>query len=124
MRKYHLALNIWFLFCVIVSPVLFWETLFGSIFGSRAFFNNDASNIISFVIFTSAYLLFPVFFVYQMILMLKKQLKKVCFWLSVAGFLIFLLNILFYIWFYHLLDEMSERKYISNKTNSYHIKNI
>lgn len=124
MRKYHFVLNIWFLFCLIVSPVLFWEIIFGSIFDSRRFFNNDASNIIPFVIFTSAYLIFPVFFVYQMILMLKKQLKKVCFWLSVAGFLIFLLNILFYIWFYHLLDEMSERKYTSNKTNLYHIKNI
>lgn len=123
MSKYHLYLNICFLVCVVISPPLLWETMFHNLFHiDKSFFFRDEVEIITSCIFTSAYILFPLFFIYQIVLKFKKKLSNVSFIMSLITFLIMILSITFYIILFRGLEEgkakahrESERMEIQNR---------
>lgn len=98
-------LNIWLPMSVFLAPIAFWEIIFKNIFSFR---DDPMRSIFEFFgscTIISAYVLFPVFFIYQIVLKFKKKLSNVGFIMSLIAFLMMVLSIVFYITLYRGLDE-------------------
>lgn len=70
------ALNIWLPMSVFLAPIAFWEIIFKDIFNFR---DDPMRSIFEFFgscTIISAYILFPLFFIYQIVLKLKKKVKQ------------------------------------------------
>lgn len=99
------ALNIWLPMSVFLAPIAFWEIIFKDIFNFR---DDPMRSIFEFFgscTIISAYILFPLFFIYQIVLKLKKKLSNASFIMSLITFLIMILSITFYIILFRGLEE-------------------
>ena len=119
-RNYSLYFNIWCLLCVILAPIIVVTNLFYS-----SFYNSTLVEIICGGIFITAYVLFPLFFIYQIIThirinfmyqnTMRKRIKKTTteFTISIITFVVLLVSILFYIGLYWLVDRAVTNAYRS-----------
>lgn len=107
-QKKQLYISYGFLFCVIISPIIALSFLF-----DQDLFRNEIIEFICGGIFVITYLLFPIFFIYQIILKVKKRSKRKIFIISIITFLLFILSIVFYYYLYHIVDEAITRRYQS-----------
>ena len=118
-RNYSLYFSIWCLLCVILAPIIVVTNLFYSSF------YNSLVEIICGGIFVTAYVLFPLFFIYQIIThirinfmyqnTMRKRIKKRTteFTISIITFVVLLVSILFYIGLYWLVDRAVTNAYRS-----------
>ena len=119
-RNYSLYFSIWCLLCVILAPIIVVTNLFYS-----SFYNSTLVEIICGGIFVMAYVLFPLFFIYQIIThirinfmyqnTMRKRIKKRTteFTISIIAFVALLVSILFYIGLYWLVDRAVTNAYRS-----------
>ena len=117
-RNYSLYFSIWCLLCVILAPIIVVTNLFYS-----SFYNSTLVEIIFGGIFVTAYVLFPLFFIYQIIThirinfmyqnTMRKRIKKRTteFTISLIAFVALLVSILFYIGLYWLVDRAITNTY-------------
>ena len=117
-RNYSLYFSIWCLLCVILAPIIVVTNLFYS-----SFYNSTLVEIICGGIFVTAYALFPLFFIYQIIMHIRinfmyqktmwKRIKKRTteFTISIIAFVALLVSILFYIGLYWLVDRAITNTY-------------
>ena len=117
-RNYSLYFSIWCLLCVILAPIIVVTNLFYS-----SFYNSTFVEIICGGIFVSAYVLVPLFFIYQIIThirinfmyqnTMRKRIKKRTteFTISIIAFVALLVSILFYIGLYWLVDRAVTNAY-------------
>ena len=119
-RNYSLYFSIWCLLCVILAPIIVVTNFFYS-----SFYNSTLVEIICGGIFVTAYVLFPWFFIYQIIThirinfmyqnTMRKRIKKRTteFTISIIAFVALLVSILFYIGLYWLVDRAVTNAYRS-----------
>ena len=119
-RNYSLYFSIWCLLCVILASIIVVTNLFYS-----SFYNSTLVEIICGGIFVTAYVLFPLFFIYQIIMhirinfmyqnTMRKRIKKRTteFTISIITFVVLLVSILFYIGLYWLVDRAVTNAYRS-----------
>ena len=119
-RNYSLYFSIWCLLCVILAPIIVVTNFFYS-----SFYNSTLVEIICGWIFVTAYVLFPWFFIYQIIThirinfmyqnTMRKRIKKRTteFTISIIAFVALLVSILFYIGLYWLVDRAVTNAYRS-----------
>ena len=119
-RNYSLYFSIWCLLCVILAPIIVVTNLFYS-----SFYNSTLVEIICGGIFVTVYVLFPLFFIYQIIThirinfmyqnTMRKRIKKRTteFTISIIAFVALLVSILFYIGLYWLVDRAVTNAYRS-----------
>ena len=119
-RNYSLYFSIWCLLCVILAPIIVVTNLFYS-----SFYNSTLVEIICGGIFVTAYVLFLLFFIYQIIKYIRinfmyqntmrKRIKKRTteFTISIITFVVLLVSILFYIGLYWLVDRAVTNAYRS-----------
>ena len=119
-RNYSLYFSIWCLLCVILAPIIVVTNLF-----YPRFYNITLVEIICGGIFVMAYVLFPLFFIYQIIThirinfmyqnTMRKRIKKRTteFTISIITFVVLLVSILFYIGLYWLVDRAITNAYSS-----------
>ena len=107
-RNYSLYFSIWCLLCVILAPIIVVTNLF-----YPRFYNTTLVEIICGGIFVTAYVLFPLFFIYQNTM--RKRIKKRTteFTISIIAFVVLLVSILFYIGLYWLVDRAVTNAYRS-----------
>ena len=117
-RNYSLYFSIWCLLCVILAPIIVVTNLFYS-----SFYNSTLVEIICGGIFFTAYVLFPLFFIYQIIThirinfmyqnTMRRRIKKRTteFTISIITFVVLLVSILFYIGLYWLVDRAVTNTY-------------
>ena len=117
-RNYSLYFSIWCLLCVILAPIIVVANLFYS-----SFYNSTLVEIICGGIFVTAYVLFSLFFIYQIITHIRinfmyqntmqKRIKKRTteFTISIITFVVLLVSILFYIGLYWLVDRAITNTY-------------
>ena len=117
-RNYSLYFSIWCLLCVILAPIIVVANLFYS-----SFYNSTLVEIICGGIFVTAYVLFSLFFIYQIIThirinfmyqnTMRKRIKKRTteFTISIIAFVALLVSILFYIGLYWLVDRAITNTY-------------
>jgi len=117
-RNYSLYFSIWCLLCVILAPIIVVTNLFYS-----SFYNSTLVEIICGGIFVTAYVLFLLFFIYQIIKYIRinfmyqntmrKRIKKRTteFTISIITFVVLLVSILFYIGLYWLVDRAITNTY-------------
>ena len=118
-RNYSLYFSIWCLLCVILAPIIVVVT---NLFYS-SFYNSTLVEIICGGIFITTYVLFPLFFIYQIIThirinfmyqnTMRKRIKKRTteFTISIIAFVALLVSILFYIGLYWLVDRAITNTY-------------
>jgi len=119
-RNYSLYFSIWCLLCVILAPIIVVTNLF-----YPRFYNSTLVEIICGGIFVTAYVLFPLFFICQIIThirinfmyqnTMRKRIKKRTteFTISIIAFVALLVSILFYIGLYWLVDRAVTNAYRS-----------
>ena len=117
-RNYSLYFSIWCLLCVILAPIIIVTNLF-----YPRFYNTTLVEIICGGIFVTAYVLFPLFFIYQMIThirinfmyqnTMRKRIKKRTTEFTIIAFVALLVSILFYIGLYWLVDRAVTNAYRS-----------
>ena len=117
-RNYSLYFSIWCLLCVILAPIIVVTNLF-----YPRFYNSTLVEIICGGIFVTAYVLFSLFFIYQIIThirinfmyqnTMRKRIKKRTteFTISIIAFVALLVSILFYIGLYWLVDRAITNTY-------------
>ena len=117
-RNYSLYFSIWCLLCVILAPIIVVTNLF-----YPRFYNSTLVEIICGGIFVTAYVLFLLFFIYQIIThirinfmyqnTMRKRIKKRTteFTISIIAFVALLASILFYIGLYWLVDRAITNTY-------------
>ncbi len=117
-RNYSLYFSIWCLLCVILAPIIVVTNLF-----YPRFYNSTLVEIICGGIFVTAYVLFPLFFIYQIIThirinfmyqnTMRKRIKNRTteFTISIIAFVALLVSILFYIGLYWLVDRAITNTY-------------
>ena len=117
-RNYSLYFSIWCLLSVILAPIIVVTNLFYS-----SFYNSTLVEIICGGIFITAYVLFSLFFIYQIIKYIRinfmyqntmrKRIKKRTteFTISIITFVALLVSILFYIGLYWLVDRAITNTY-------------
>ena len=117
-RNYSLYFSIWCLLSVILAPIIVVTNLFYS-----SFYNSTLVEIICGGIFITAYVLFSLFFIYQIIKYIRinfmyqntmrKRIKKRTteFTISIIAFVVLLVSILFYIGLYWLVDRAITNTY-------------
>ncbi|GJH39466.1 hypothetical protein RCZ04_00160 [Capnocytophaga sp. HP1101] len=107
-KKSQLYFSIWCLLSVIFAPIIV-----GTYFFYQDFYNINAIEVICGTIFFTAYVLFPLFLMYQIIIQLKDKGKRKEFTISIIAFVLMLISILFYIGFYCLIDMATSNTYKS-----------
>jgi len=106
MRKIWLFFGVWCLFCMIINPFIFWEMLFKNLFHiDREFILNKNIKIIGSFIFSTAFILFPIFFIIQIKLNKMNKIDKRTFKIYMITFLFFLLNIIYYTFIFLGIDK-------------------
>lgn len=99
-RKFLLYFSIWCLLSAIIMPIVIGTYLF-----FPNFYNINAVEILCATIFVSAYVLFPLFFSYQIIMRIKNKEKTKDFSISLATLVVILISILFYFGLYYLVER-------------------
>ena len=101
MKKSNKYLSILFLSCTIIAPFLLWINYF-------AYPNSiEATTIGEFISWTiySVFLLFPFFFIYQMVLKLTKKLEKEHFKLTIYTLVVWIIAFSFYAWLFYIINS-------------------
>ena len=99
-RKYQLYFSIWCLLSAVLAPIIV-----GTYFFYQNFYSIRGIEVICGTIFITAYVLFPLFFIYQIIIRVKNKEKTRDFTISMISIAVILISILFYIGLYWLVDR-------------------
>ena len=105
-RKYQLYFSIWCLLSVVFAPIIIGTYLF-----YQDFYNINTIEFICGIIFITAYVLFPLFFIYQIFIRVKNNEKTLDFTISIISIAVILISILFYIGLYWLVDRAISNTY-------------
>ena len=109
MRKVTLLLGIWCLICVIINPFVFWEMLFNNLlYTSDDFRYNNAVEIIGGTIFFTAFIVSPIFLIYQTVLRLMQKSHYKIFKIVKITYFFLLLNVVFYSFIYYILSNATK----------------
>jgi|GEM_PF-191009 len=105
-RKFRLYFSIWCLLSVVFAPIIIGTYLF-----YQDFYNINTIEFICGIIFITAYVLFPLFFIYQIFIRVKNKEKTLDFTISIISIAVILISILFYIGLYWLVDRAISNTY-------------
>lgn len=105
-RKFRLYFSIWCLLSVVFAPIIIGTYLF-----YQDFYNINTIEFICGIIFITAYVLFPLFFIYQIFVRVKNKEKTLDFTISIISIAVILISILFYIGLYWLVDRAISNTY-------------
>ena len=101
MKKSNKYLSILFLSCTIIATFLLWINYFS--------YPNiiEATTIGEFISWSiySVFLLFPFFFIYQMVLKLTKKLEKEHFKLTIYTLVVWIATVSFYTWLFYIINS-------------------
>lgn len=109
MRKVTLLLAIWCLICLIINPFVFWEMLFNNLLHtSDSFRYNNVVEIIGGTIFFTAFIVSPIFLIYQTMLRLMQKSHYKVFKIVKITYFFLLLNVVFYSFIYYILSNVTK----------------
>ena len=109
MRKVTLLSGIWCLICMIINPFVFWEMLFNNLLHtSDSFRYNNAVEIIGGTIFFTAFIVSPIFLIYQTVLRLMQKSHYKVFKIVKITYFFLLLNVVFYSFIYYILSNATK----------------
>ena len=109
MRKVTLLLGIWCLICVIINPFVFWEMLFNNLLHTSDDFRyNNTVEIIGGTIFFTAFIVSPIFLIYQTVLRLMQKSHYKVFRIVKVTYFFLLLNVVFYSFMYYILSNVTK----------------
>ncbi|MDO4879835.1 MAG: hypothetical protein Q3983_01005 [Capnocytophaga sp.] len=77
----------------------------------QKFYNIGIVEFICGTIFVSAYLLYPLFFVYQIIKLIRDKERERDFTISIIALVLLFLSVLFYIGLYQMIDRAVTNAY-------------
>ena len=101
MKKSNKYLSILFLACTIIAPFLLWINYFAYPNRIEA---TAIGELISWIIY-SVFLLFPFFFIYQMVLKTTKKLEKEYFKLTIYTLVVWIAAVSFYAWLFYIINS-------------------
>ena len=101
MKKSNKYLSILFLSCTIIAPFLLWINYFAYPNSIEA---TAIGELISWSIY-SVFLLFPFFFIYQMVLKTTKKLEKEHFKLTIYTLVVWIAAFSFYAWLFYIINS-------------------
>ena len=101
MKKSNKYLSILFLSCTIIAPFLLWINYFAYPNRIEA---TAIGELISWIIY-SVFLLFPFFFIYQMVLKTTKKLEKEHFELTIYTLVVWIAAVSFYAWLFYIINS-------------------
>ena len=101
MKKSNKYLSILFLSCTIIAPFLLWINYFAYPNRIEA---TAIGELISWIIY-SVFLLFPFFFIYQMVLKITKKLEKEHFKLTIYTLVVWIIAFSFYAWLFYIINS-------------------
>ena len=109
MKRLGLFLSFWCLICVLINPFIFWEMLFKNLFHiNREFIFNPIVRIVGFCVFFTAFIVYPILYIYQMVLKMKKRAIPLILKISTITFVFWLMNIVFYAFIYYALSNTTK----------------
>ena len=109
MRNVTLLLGIWCLICVMINPLVFWEMLFNNLLHTSDDFRyNNAVEIIGGTIFFTAFIVSPIFLIYQIVLRLMQKSHYKVFRIVKVNYFFLLLNVVFYSFMYYILSNATK----------------
>ncbi len=109
MKRLGLFLSFWCLICVLINPFIFWEMLFKNLFHiNRDFIFNPIVRTVGFRVFFTAFIVYPIFYIYQMVLKMKKRAIPLILKISTITFVFWLMNIVFYAFIYYALSNTTK----------------
>ena len=109
MKKFSLFLSFWCLICVLINPFIFWEMLFKNLFHiDRDFIFNPIVRTIASCIFFTAFVVYPIFSFYQIVLKIKKRATQLVFKIAAITSLFWLIDIAFYAFMYYNLSNITK----------------
>lgn len=109
MRNVTLLLGIWCLICVIINPLVFWEMLFNNLLHTSDNFRyNNAVEITGGTIFFTAFIVSPIFLIYQTVLRLIQKSHYKIFKIVKITYFFLLLNVVFYSFIYYILSNVTK----------------
>ncbi|MBM0656337.1 hypothetical protein JMN12_07170 [Capnocytophaga genosp. AHN8471] len=101
MKKSNKYLSILFLSCTIIAPFLLWINYFAY---PNRIESTSIGELISWIIY-SVFLLFPFFFIYQMVLKTTKKLEKEHFELTIYTLVVWIAAFSFYDWLFYIINS-------------------
>ena len=109
MKRLGLFLSFWCLICVLINPFIFWEMLFKNLFHiNRDFIFNPIVRTVGFCVFFTAFIVYPIFYIYQIVLKMKKRAIPLILKISTITFVFWLMNIVFYAFIYYALSNTTK----------------
>lgn len=101
MKKSNKYLSILFLSCTIIASFLLWINYFAYPNRIEA---TAIGELISWIIY-SVFLLFPFFFIYQMVLKTTKKIEKEHFKLTIYTLVVWIAAVSFYAWLFYIINS-------------------